>query len=784
KVEQYFREGAAHCLLEPIRLWSLKKTLDPESQPKTLRRYRKIIKDCEELSVKYADGVPESALESVCEQLQIDITVESVFSKDALIEAKTSKKRLRLFKFTNTRFNHVELGGGLVQNQKPTVKTAEELQDIAEDLDIRGEFYTYNYSKNQLSSINTLTHSYGLDNKYGEVSNEFERSTGICDVKLDDINDEAVSRFVRGGCHYNATVDFRTVKCRDITSDFHIDMAKAYSAFKTCSYYEGFLGKITDFRYCSEMQPGPGMYQIKNLSFVNASPKFKWFMDHMQIYADFRVYPAAELRFLMKNRVYFEVVAGCWGSRLDFEFPPEMMEKYDGVPGYSRWTGGCESHRLKKNLYMKTTRDHAACIGAQNGFSVAGFAENSGDFGEYQFTYPKRHNYHASHITGYITMYQRLNALEQLLSMVPESLIRVCVDGIYYTDKYTVPVSKTLFPRTNEVVHDEPRGLDIRLYNAFRFKNDPEDKTYENGAAESYVSNSIYDKFTPGQSRVHSMCELHIGPGGSGKTHRQLVDCGLVRPLYVAPSYKLTRAKQLEYDIDSTVVAQLISPNTETVQKYQQYYNCLIIDEASMISSDVLDSIKRRYPNHKLIVCGDLAGQLLPVHGNACTEADFDRVIHHSADYRCKCPKLAELKQELRNLISSGADLSAIDKLGRERLPQITVKELTERYQINDYILAGTNASKDYYTGLFAGKFEQEKYYVTQNSRDHSNGEILISAEKPNATCEIRHSYTTHSIQGESVSANLYIDRKTMFCARMLYTAVSRAKTIDQIYLV
>ena len=56
---------------------------------------------------------------------------------------------------------------------------------------------------------------------------------------------------------------------------------------------------------------------------------------------------------------------------------------------------------------------------------------------------------------------------------------------------------------------------------------------------------------------------------------------------------------------------------------------------------------------------------------------------------------------------------------------------------------------------------------------------------KPDKTdCEIRHAFTTHSIQGETATDKLFIDSSKMFDTRMFYTAISRAKTIEQIYII
>ena len=94
-------------------------------------------------------------------------------------------------------------------------------------------------------------------------------------------------------------------------------------------------------------------------------------------------------------------------------------------------------------------------------------------------------------------------------------------------------------------------------------------------------------------------------------------------------------------------------------------------------------------------------------------------------------------------------------------------------------ILTYTNKRKDEFTEMYK---DLEKYYITENTQNYSNGEIVL--HKPeNTRCELRHAYTTHSIQGETTEHNLYIDITHINYKKMLYTALSRARYYDQIYL-
>ena len=157
-------------------------------------------------------------------------------------------------------------------------------------------------------------------------------------------------------------------------------------------------------------------------------------------------------------------------------------------------------------------------------------------------------------------------------------------------------------------------------------------------------------------------------------------------------------------------------------------------------------------------------------------------------------------KREEKSLIKNVIKTLTFRKRLNEKVKQfflekkrvITVEELKKLYDIKDYILVGTKAVGYEYTKLFTGKFKdqngslEEKYYVYSNDGKHSNGDIIYSSKKPNAKCEVRHHFTTHSIQGETIRPPLkiFIDAKTMFESRMFYTAISRAVKLDQIYLI
>jgi hypothetical protein len=767
-IQQNFREGITNCMLTPIRTWATQ-MLEASQSKQSKSRYNVAVKHLTEYEEQYKEGVPESAIPEICNKLQIDISVVLPFGENTFIDAKSMKKRIRSFKFMNTRHDHVDINE-LTSMDKPTIVSQAELNAMKQELDEKKEFYTYNKNLNQISSISTLHGVFSTNNTFSQTVHEFEIKTGLNLCKIDDVDDKKLSAYVKQGTNYNATVDFmfyeRGWKEVDDAHPYysipdlkHIDMTKAYAGYKSCKHYEGFLGKITDFR-CTDKIEGVGLYRITGLVFPNG--KLKAYNDKMKIYLDNNVYTSAELHMLSDFGVSYSIVSGCWGVKpLDFDFTDEMLEsKVNNAAYYAKWTGVCDSHHMEKTQWIKCDEKFFHVIRANCGADVARYYTN----GEASIGYTKKHNYHLGHITAQITAYQRLNVLEQLMAIPIENVVRVCVDGIYFT------------------------GTTV-LKNVFRYKAD---RNFENEASKSYVSQACekslcYEDGEPREqmpAREHYAKELHLGAGGCGKTHMNLADSGLVRVLFCAPSWKLAVAKKRETGVNATVWARLLTTDPIQITAIKEQANVLVVDECSMMKEEWKKQIFDTYGDMKIIMCGDLGFQLPSIHGDSMTMDGFDNIVKHEKDMRCKDKALREIKQALRDMISEDVPKNEINRwvveqfrsLGRN----ITIDELKQIYKVEDMILSGTNANKDFITSLFP---TMKKYYITDNTRLHQNGEIVIGEKPEGCKSEIRHCFTTHSIQGETAEHRLFIDSSTMFDSRMFYTAISRARRLDQIYL-
>ena len=762
-IEQYFREGNTNCVYKPIIEWA-KNKLDEAKTKSTLVRYRALYNNLIKKEKEYRDsGVNEQDLYTMSNKYQINININTPLQK-TFIQARSNKKALTTFNLINTKIGHVD---NFVNLKAIEIKQPD-LNKLGKELTKNNEFFIYKTNCEGYSSISTKDGTFKSLSPYKNAIMEFENtetSLGLC--KLDDFVDTNISQFIRQGVHFNETIDMKDEiylskideedKLNPKYKNFnHIDMRRAYANYRLCKYYKGFIGKITDFRKCDHIVD-IGYYLIKNINFKNADPILKTYNDKMNIYND-NVYPSPELEFLKDKGVSFEIVAGCWGSCIDFEFNEQMLNSKKSFPNdpawYAKYTGQLFYKNEYEDYYIKGDKQLAEHIKAYETESIINFNDYKQDI---KISYKKTHNRHLSHIVGFITAYMRLNVLEQLMIMKPENIIKVVVDGIYYI------------------------GDKVDCKNCFR--EEEKNRITRNTGGRSFISNDKLEINIDYPSfRKHYMNELHIGAGGTGKTHNLLIDEGFIRLLYCAPSWKLSRNKGIEYNVKNDVWSNILTTDPQKIKEYRSKYSVMVIDEVSMMSNESKNRLFKNYPDVKLIFCGDVGFQLPSFENNVkpITNDDFKNIVKYTKNRRCKCPELLKLLKFCRNKINDPNLFNIV----KYQLPKITKEELIKFYTINDMLLTRSIVKRDVFTELLKN---HNKYYILRTDNKYAKGEILHDKPseeyKENIDYEKRNAYTIHSIQGETAENMIYINSDYME-PTAIYTALSRAKYLKQIKII
>lgn len=747
-VTQTFKDGKFNCVLEPIKIY-IEDKMQSSKATKTINNYKTRLNKVLQLNEKYFDqGVQQTGLDDIANTLQINLTINLPFQGEFLT-AKSNKKALRTFKYMNTRLHHVEYDE-VSYSENRVVMDNNELIKLQKKLDKSKQYYTYSRNTS-ISEIRTTDTIYCLANEYNEAVNQFEIDTGIINYKIDSITNKEVVHFIRQGVHFNETIDFNTSQWKK--TDSHIDMEKAYANFKLCKYYTGFLGKITDFRKCDTIQ-GIGFYRICNLKFNNSVLK-KW-NEQMNIYEDGMVFPSPELEMLRDKGATFNVDLGCWGGQFDFEFNDTMKNgKSVQVVGsdiietrfYCKWVGQTFCNNESKSFFIKGDKDFIGMLQNElNADTISVYDK------EVRVSYKKQHNSILPHIAGFITSYMRMNVLEQLEEFQVSDICKIVCDGIYF---------KT------------PTEGSVALKNCFRYESKEMTK---NTAGDSYISNREIAEFGGyGEPRIHNMVELHTGAGGCGKTHYNLTDKGLVGVSFYAPTWKLARSKQTEYACKSTTIAKISTTDVNVFGSQYRYANVLVVDEVSMMSEEVKQQILKNMNGCKIIFCGDIGYQLPPFDPNKpVKEFKKDLVeIKHIVNHRVECGELATILSTCRKMMDEKKNIM------NYVLKHIPCKNVPEYNHLTDMILATTHNVKNEYTEKYKDKL---KLVITKSDEVYGCGEVYY--DTPNTEhYENRHGYTVHSIQGETMRGNIFIDMRGVYENRMIYTMISRAKRLEQIVI-
>lgn len=811
--QSYLDNPTKNCIFAPIIKRCNEMITNNRESPAAIRMLKKV----EKMFPQYVDGVKIDDLKKICENLQIKITLTLPLI-DEIVEygagiTKTGKERHNIFtvNYINTRLNHVE-EGKYYDDGNPTYLPEVEFNELCEKMfdEYKTNWFLFRRDVHGINVIElkTLTQTYKRMTTLYNVINEFNYQNSINTYELDDIKEDLLSKFIRASAHMtcnriNPVYRDKLEKYLKIYKE--IDGIKAYANYKKCHMYRGFVGKITDFRNCDRIE-GLGLYLIGNLDWTNALPKIKQIQKIFSIYHGRNVYASPELEYLSNLGVTYKIYGGAWGMKIDMEFGTQdemdekcgMFEVVDGVPHYSRWTGIGISDKPFNTYYMKTDDLIYADIIKARSKIIVNYSN-----GELEFSTPNPRRRHRAHISSFIFAYQRINLIQQLLQMDVNKVLRINVDGIKYI----------------------PHDFHIRL-DTFKYVEKPKDKGLtQNDRIDGMLTNinncNPYDWFhfhlhfhhqtehEPSElrteyetlllsgKRTHYETQLLTGKGGCGKTNSVITDKGLVRVLYIARTHILIQEKRREYhkmklqvEVLANVIVDITTP--KGMKKWKnivENYNVLIFDEASMISEEERVIIFQMYKALKLIFCGDIGYQTPPINGTQMEMTAFQNVTQLLTNYRCPDGSpLAVILDMVREAIDTR--IYNAERL-ISGLKTISIDELKQQYNITDIILSYTNNTKDKYTAMFADKI---KYCMLQCTKDHAYNTGEIYYEKPAIKCKdekeeqtyfvIKHGYTTHSVQGITFRQNIYIDRDILRNLQVLYTALSRAVSIDQIYII
>ena len=303
RLQQAFRDGIQHCVFEPI-VSKIKNAIESSKSKDASKKWVLRLKRINELEKQYKDGVPEDKMGDVATASGYKIMIKDILGNDINVYNDKSKKGQIIF--TNTRANHIDTGF-VSLDEKGVELSQDEMNEKWDDIRNSGEFYMIQGDlKNKLpKKILTIDGVWALQN---DEKKYFDEMNAIVDIRGIQFNATAhpdVNEFIKAGRVINSW----NCKLNDDVATGHIDMPKAYTQFKKCSMYRGFMGHIHQWRTGSFdadfMENNIGMYRFKVLSGGN-----EYFKRVGMVVGSEHILPSPEILFYIKNGLEVSIDAG------------------------------------------------------------------------------------------------------------------------------------------------------------------------------------------------------------------------------------------------------------------------------------------------------------------------------------------------------------------------------------------------------------------------------------------------------------------------------------------
>lgn len=736
KVQQKYRDGAVHCVLDPIRALFASYADNSESES-SKKRYSTKARRMEKLKATYPDGVPEDEMEDVAKAAELCIIIHDLIGNET---ARYNSKSTKSIKFTNTRLNHLE-NGFLVLDAAPTYVSQEELDQKVEKYDKEGMFYFIRSYSDVNKRINSLEGCWEVENPDSAIMNEFSKDIDLYKCSYDALKHPEMNELIREARIVNAAPMPLCTEPNNIDGAHHIDLEKAYTQHRQCPYYRGFLGVIHQYRKLHVMH-NVGDFLETHLGIFQFTIRSGH--DFLKMFGLFPGYtytaPSVEiLYFIREFKMTCTLTAGCWGSRFDFDYTEDMLEKRR----YCKWAG-LNGMQIDQDAYtFKGNAEWCAHLKTVLG------EENVVHFGDkITFKHQKKVSKTRHHILAFITSYTRINMFEVIRTIPSEGLIKVMLDGIYF--RGDIPDVK--------LPHKKDKELKQHLgFREFWY----------------YPSEVNVEKFPKYKPELDGNCVL-AGAGGTGKTHTILTDKGFVNPWYITPMHMLGQEIQKKYSVRYETMHKFAGIGCRSTREdYHLVPPVILIDELTMHDGQFIDKVIQLYPESLIFVAGDIDekqwyqcrngsdGTMLPLWNSTGWRFVFFEKDYRSLDSELRQFKL-DVREKMREVFTTGQmhDTQRIKQWVLENYPVESFDSAVESFREGDIWIAGSHGTnkKLLERGVVSGKIEK--------------------------TGEVRGSFTIHSFQGLTIQDRKVFVSLDLFEYAMFYTAISRVRLMSQLVFV
>ena len=768
------------------------KYLDTKSKH-AIAIYNKLIKNPN----KYAKAYTIEEMEILGQDINCSFTINDLINNKDIEINKNSFNKYNV-PFVNTRYNHLDLLKCVSDVQEVSTEYYEHSKEVA-------SFYI-----ERLGTLLTLDGNFKINNEYHVLVNEWKEKYNInsCSIEINsDINkfincyDDKVHRF------FNNNMEIKN----DLYNE--LDLKKAYYNYDQCQYYGGLPSGayiscsgdgMTDKIFMDQINHKlVGFYEVivihdhETLDYLGMKNRTKHILFSSTI-----------MLLLVEHNVKFIYLNYVISPSIDAPFNKDFLKYIDndeltekdpggGVRAYCKLTGCMMIENTNFTINVKPNKNdkefYKTLQQKENIFMIDDV---------YKIIKTQSQPKSLKHMALSIHALSSTIIIEQLLKMNKNDILGVKVDSIVFKKDAQFKIIENFKSGESLFKSPEPANIENMLL----------DEDYDDCTKVTVIKEYFKPYFKESNNKINfdkSFCGDHItrrvillgGAGGCGKTHSILSSKNFMMNdlLFTSTCWELIQDKVEEFNITGISLPKLSGEmNGKTVEKFNSNkYKYIVNDELTLQSEKGVSNIIKDNPNKFIILMGDIDKDgfyyQCSIGGNVfkpSSVGDWLQYIKYTKNYRFDEPFNNKIN-DLRTFMNKNRGKTDLLYNYVKKEFNGCFKKFKEiKFNEDDVGISALKPigkdGKCLYSHHFYKKGAKEQYYVkdTYYKKGLYRG-AKLDEEPDNKNYTNSLFRTIHAYQGRQLTQDnkIIILLNSLFDFNLLYTAISRARRLDQIII-
>lgn len=754
----------------------------------------------------YLDGIKESDLAKFGEMIDSSITIINLIDGSKKEFNKTKFNRFSI-KFINTKYNHLDV---LSHNyNEPELITKTHYNQIKKN----SLYYVDN-----CGTLYTIEKTYKLkEDDFKSMYNEWKKDNNFDELFILENSKEydMVNTY-----EHNMHTFFNKFEINDIDYK-EIDLKKAYYNYSNKnmnSFYKGVpAGAFINFKCNDDYTIDNfnkteliGFYQVQILEIIDK-------VEHCNKLGftvnSIHTLTTANIDLLQKF-IKFKFLNASTSTTCHIPFTENFLKTYQTEEDKEKKFAGVKAYCKAYGIMLGSFQTVIELKPLENDIKYYSTIDNE-NYNMYVDEYgivkiydiasvPKRYVHIAQTIHGYTTTL----IMQQIFNMDIDQIFGVKLDSIVYKKDYKINYDKNLFSVKS-----------AKIKKMLENENYTPSCEYETGVIYSGLTlcrnYKVYQfealefptMFTQNGEYIYKPVVLIGGQGGSGKTRSLLKEFFPRKSIcYTTTCWNLIEGMTRDYDKTCGLSLPKMLGNIEVKGEEKAVEKIVIksckinvIDEATLVTNDEIQNIISEYPRRLTFILGDIDEDdfyyqcsitdniIKPSQNKNIQYVSYTKAYRFEETYNNKLLALRKFMKDNHKIQYANYKLTSYIK---KEFAQCFKNKEDVVFNNNDIGISGNNdflKNDNQLTKYFMEKGTAPQYFTkyTVIQKGIMRGRRLTEKPAVGENYECKLFKTIHSFQGLQLDQDnkIIISIKSNFDYNLFYTALSRARRLDQVVI-